>query len=126
MFASQDSGWRTGGWSSLEVATEIGGVLRAREAHNDQNSQSGASQHQKRAPHTHRLFSHLPFSKGSGSGQTLGENEDGEVDAALASHLALDEDHAGGSGIHTSWDREKEEEQTKTGWLEEDDIEDFE
>ncbi|KAG6861179.1 hypothetical protein C0995_002986 [Termitomyces sp. Mi166 len=93
------------GWSHTQVATELGGVLNAR----DQVTGGFLP----RPPRSHRLFSSLVFSLGSQFGftQSLDEKEvviprvDGEDDASL-------------------WLPRRDVE-TEGGWLESDDIEEF-
>ncbi|KAJ7595664.1 Rad17 cell cycle checkpoint protein-domain-containing protein [Mycena floridula] len=98
--------WRAGGWSNNAVAMELGGVLKARDS---QRNPQGP-------PRTHKLFSHLPFSRlgGSSGANPLAETDSGYLPSSQAD---LAEDDAAILAYETA-------EQTNTGgWLESDDIE---
>ncbi|KAJ6535996.1 Rad17 cell cycle checkpoint protein-domain-containing protein [Mycena vulgaris] len=85
------------GWGRTAVAMELGGVIKTR-AH---------------APASHRLFSHLPFVSGAGSG---GLRQVGEGDLPTSDVLDAPEDEEARGG----WEMRE-----GGGWLEGDDIEDF-
>jgi cell cycle checkpoint protein len=98
---SINDGWRVGGWSRNDVAQEVGGVLKARDA---------ASASAQRAPPSHRGFSTMRFVLGHcGAGAQLGETEGDEHDAFSDEVFVEEEDNAAKKG----------------GWLDGDDIEDF-
>ncbi|KAJ6460973.1 Rad17 cell cycle checkpoint protein-domain-containing protein [Mycena sanguinolenta] len=99
-----NEGWRLGGWSRAEVATGLGGVLKARDV----------KQTQPQAPVSHRLFSSLPY----GSGGNRGLHQLGEGDLPSDS-VDIPEDDGGRAG----W-AEIPDVQEGGGWLESDDIED--
>jgi len=94
-----------GGWTRQDIALELGAVLKARDM-------SGHRAHQ--APHTHRLFSRMPFSKGTSGLTELADEDDAQQDA-----LEMEETQdAFGTG------RLQESEADLGGWLDDDDIED--
>lgn len=101
-----------GSWSTAEVATEMGGVLKARDLMT--SSRSGSAQ----APSSHRLFSTLTFVYGSNAvvSQTLGEADVDERGDAMNDEDELRLEDGGASRQSDSHDG---------GWLESDDIEDF-
>ncbi|KAH0835838.1 Rad17 cell cycle checkpoint protein-domain-containing protein [Lanmaoa asiatica] len=106
-----------GKWTHTNVATELGGWLRALDRCRGAAEPIGSKRQggpRPQPPRTHCRFSHLPWSLGAAGGDTLGENEDGEVG------VEGDEDEAvrlpGGM----------QSEQEGKGWLEDDDIEDVE
>ncbi|KAG6820461.1 hypothetical protein H0H93_000215 [Arthromyces matolae] len=92
------------GWSHLQVATELGGVLNARDR---------VAKGESRPPTSHRLFSNLKFSMGTSFGvaHTLDEKE--------AEMRRVDDDDSVGSRPARRVD------EVDGGWLEGDDIEDF-
>ncbi|TFK34628.1 Rad17 cell cycle checkpoint protein-domain-containing protein [Crucibulum laeve] len=97
--------WRAGGWSKSDVAVELGGILKSRDTTSLMTS---------RPPASHRLFSRMPFALGSNErGQQLGE---GEVNGG-------EEEEEEELGI---WGVGKKDEVHNGGWLEGDDIDDFE
>lgn len=105
--SSSSSSVSVGNWTHANVATELGGWLRALDRCN------GVSCPQ--ASRTHRLFSYLPWSVWTvGGSDVLEENEGGEVDG--------DED--GDEGVRLPGGMPEAEE--RKGWLEDDDIEDVE
>ncbi|KAJ7263109.1 Rad17 cell cycle checkpoint protein-domain-containing protein [Mycena rebaudengoi] len=122
------AGYRLGGWSRAEVVTELGGVLKARDAKWLHGSQPSQSQSQSQspsqcAPSSHRRFSHLQFFPGGGSGNELGEGE------AASEGVEVPEDEGGPRGGWGSggWGGDDVEGDGGAGggWLEGDDIEDF-
>ena len=116
-----ESSVSVGKWTHANVATELGGWLRAfdrcsgdaRPVGSKPNPQGG---HYPQPPRTHRLFSHLPWSLGAAGGDALGENEGGEVEG--------DGDGDGEEDVRLPGGMRGEEE--GKGWLEDDDIEDVE
>ncbi|KAJ7720282.1 Rad17 cell cycle checkpoint protein-domain-containing protein [Mycena maculata] len=98
-------GWRLGRWSRAEVVTELGGVLKARDA-----KQTG-----RQGPASHRLFSSLQFAAG---GENRGLMQLGEGDV-FVDNADVPEDEYGPRG---GWEEIAGE---GGGWLENDDIEDF-
>ncbi|KAF9043827.1 Rad17-domain-containing protein [Hymenopellis radicata] len=104
--ADPDGGWRAGAWSRNDIAMEVGGVLKARDA-------LGAS-HPLRGPPSHKAFSGMRFVLANcGAGAQLGETEGDEHDASIDVDDAIlvgEEDSAAKKG----------------GWLDGDDIESFE
>ncbi|KAJ3860845.1 Rad17 cell cycle checkpoint protein-domain-containing protein [Lentinula novae-zelandiae] len=115
-----DSGWNFSGWNPRTIATELGGVLRARDA-----TSSTETPFAQRAPPSHRTFSNLKFlypksDRKSIGGQPLYETDDGEPysDGAI---LAEEQQEMG------MWQDEKESERVVSiadagGWLDSDDI----
>ncbi|KAJ7449259.1 Rad17 cell cycle checkpoint protein-domain-containing protein [Mycena latifolia] len=103
----EGDGWRLGGWSRTEVVTELGGVLKARDA----------KQVRAQAPASHRLFSNLQFVPGA---DNRGLRQVGEGDLPSDS-LDIPDDDGGPRG---GWS-EAADAQDGGGWLENDDIEDF-
>ncbi|KAK0200003.1 Rad17 cell cycle checkpoint protein-domain-containing protein [Desarmillaria ectypa] len=97
-----DAGWRTGGWSRTDVPTELGGVLKARDASHYVTVIKG--------PPGHRSFSNMVFVRAMEGGAE--QLEEAEADGREA-----DDD------VFLS--REDEKASRKGGWLESDDIEDF-
>ncbi|PPQ69263.1 hypothetical protein CVT24_000069 [Panaeolus cyanescens] len=108
-FKQDDSGWRTGGWSTNEVILELGGVLKARDITQDRS----ISQRTK-PPASHRSFSRMEFVRGaeSHSGQ-LNERDVAE---------GFVESGDGWPGL--DYADVSQRETTEGGWLESDDIED--
>lgn len=102
-----------GKWTHNEVATELGGWLRALDRCHGGTKPMG-SKRQGQPPRTHCLFSHLPWSLEAAGGDALGENEDGEVEG----------DGDGDEDVRVPGGMRGGEE--GKGWLEEDDIEDVE
>ena len=107
-----------GRWTHANVATELGGWLRALDRRNGDAIPVGGEPRgpYPQPPRTHRLFSHLPWSLGAVWGDALGENEDGEVEGDGGGEGEKDVRLPGGM-------RGGEE---GKGWLEDDDIEDVE
>ncbi|GAW08212.1 Rad17-domain-containing protein [Lentinula edodes] len=115
-----DSGWNFSGWNPRTIATELGGVLRARDA-----TSSPETPFAQRAPPSHRTFSNLKFvypksDRKSIGGQPLHETDDGEPysDGAI---LAEEQQEMG------IWQDEKDSERVVSiadagGWLDSDDI----
>ena len=92
------------------IATEVGGVLKARTMY--------AFEDEEIPPSQHRLFSDLKFVRDEGGAKPLGEfDEAGEEEKEMR----------GGSLGSRGWDgyREKEAGAVNGGWLENDDIEEF-
>jgi hypothetical protein len=87
-------------WNTVEIATELGGVLKAR----DKGAVSGD------LPPTHRLFSRLVFEKGGVHCQQL---EEGDEEGAVEAEVEDDR----------RWDRGRAKGKDIGGWLENDDIE---
>jgi len=99
-------------WTRRDVALELGGVLKAR---------SFSSMH--RPPPSHRLFSDMPFVPNSGWAQQLGENDvekpiEQEEEVYGSGAVRLPED---GTNVETKETSEAE----LGGWLQSDEIEDF-
>ncbi|KAJ7650689.1 Rad17 cell cycle checkpoint protein-domain-containing protein [Roridomyces roridus] len=101
--SKEGHGRRAGGWSRSEVVTELGGVLKARDAK--------LAQGQSRPPGSHRLFSNMPFMVG---GENRGLRVLGEGDVSVE----LDGDEEDES-LLGGW-IEKEDDK---GWLQDDEIE---
>ncbi|KZT63178.1 P-loop containing nucleoside triphosphate hydrolase protein [Daedalea quercina L-15889] len=104
----RDVEFGAGAWSRRDVALELGGVLKARDL-------LGARPHS--APPTHRRFSRLEFSQGSGGLVQLSE----EGDDAPEDVAEEDEEAMHGCGRAAG----SEDEPRARGWLSDDDIEDF-
>ncbi|KAJ7211337.1 Rad17 cell cycle checkpoint protein-domain-containing protein [Mycena pura] len=102
--AQEGDGWRLGGWCRAEVVTELGGVLKARDA-------KASRPH---APASHRLFSSLQFVFG-GDDARLSQLDEGD---AFSANVDVLEDEGVAEG---GWSDIRE----GGGWLENDDIEDF-
>ncbi len=104
--ADPDGGWRVGAWSRNDIAMEVGGVLKARDAL--------GTAHALRGPPSHKAFSGMRFVLAKcGAGAQLGETEGDEHDASADVDDAIvvgEEDSAAKKG----------------GWLDGDDIEPFE
>ncbi|KDR70220.1 hypothetical protein GALMADRAFT_255090 [Galerina marginata CBS 339.88] len=100
------SGWRTGGWTKNDVVLELGGVLKAQDIFLD---------HKSKPPHMHRLFSRLEFSR-TGSFSRAQQLNEGDVEA----DQGFDLDDRDLDLISPS----KTKEETG-GWLESDDIDEF-
>ncbi|KAJ3807435.1 Rad17 cell cycle checkpoint protein-domain-containing protein [Lentinula aff. lateritia] len=115
-----DSGWNFSGWNSRTIATELGGVLRARDA-----TSSPETPFTQRAPPSHRKFSNLKFVYPKSDrkligGQPLHETEVGEPYSDGA--ISVEEQQEMGM-----WQDEKEPERVVSiadagGWLDSDDI----
>lgn len=102
-------------WTHTNVATELGGWLRALDrCSGDIGPMGSKRQGWPQPPRTHFLFTHLPWSLGAAEGDALGENEEGEVEG----DGDVNEDLRVLGGM-----RDREE---GKGWLEDDDIEDVE
>lgn len=103
----EDTSSRLGCWSKLSIALELGGVLKARER------ASAAPGAPERPPGTHRAFSSLPWDKlGSSGGELLGEGD-------IGGNLSEEDLELGNESGR------REREVADGGWLENDDIEDF-
>ncbi|KAJ7510273.1 Rad17 cell cycle checkpoint protein-domain-containing protein [Mycena galericulata] len=100
-------GLSLGGWSRTEVVTELGGVLKARDAKYPARSQP---------PSSHRLFSSLQFVPG---GESQGLRQLGEGDVSIDNVDVLDDE----GGPPGGWSESAED--VGGGWLENDDIEEF-
>ncbi|KAF7318952.1 hypothetical protein HMN09_00231000 [Mycena chlorophos] len=103
-----DPGRVLGRWSRNEVVTELGGVLKARDAGDT-----------SRAPGSHRLFSRLQFDSDGGVLSQLGEGD-------VPSVVENDEESA--NGPVGGWEVETDigaKEAAAGGWLENDDIDEF-
>ncbi|KAJ7248242.1 Rad17 cell cycle checkpoint protein-domain-containing protein [Mycena haematopus] len=100
---NENEEWRLGGWSRAEVATGLGGVLKARDI----------KQTPPQAPMSHRLFSSLTL--GSGENR-LHQLDEGDLPS---DNVDIPEDDGGRAG----W-AEISGVQEGGGWLESDDIED--
>ncbi|KAJ7083621.1 Rad17 cell cycle checkpoint protein-domain-containing protein [Mycena belliarum] len=98
--------WRLGGWSRAEVATELGGVLKARDA----------KQTRAKAPASHRLFTNMPFVSG---GEHRGLRQLGEGETSSDTVDILEDD----GGPRGGWSELAD--MQSGGWLENDDIEEF-
>ena len=100
-----------GRWNLTEIATDIGGVLKAREYTNTRD----------RPPASHRLFSQLAFSTNGDHGiQQLGENDVGnEMDEACLDDVGFGED------VRRGYLKPEVSEAMGGGWLESDDIDEF-
>ena len=102
------SGWRAGGWSKTDMVLELGGILKAKDAFHASSS--------FKPPPVHKLFSKLEFIRG-GSGVHAQQLE--ETNAAEAGQQHFDEDET-----LDTYTRSITKEQ-QGGWLDSDDIEDF-
>jgi hypothetical protein len=91
---------KTGLWSRVTIATELGGVLRMLGS---------------QAPQGHRAFSELVFGRDSIGAELMGE---GDIEAA-----AVDRDEGGVR--ETGQSHTSNEEATCLGYLEDDDIEEW-
>lgn len=100
-----------GGWSKSAVALELGGILKARDL---ALPTFGSHSPEFNAPRSHRLFSHLPFVRGQD--ERLSQLNEGDVDA---------NNGTGDCEMELDTARENKEEH-EGGWLQSDDIEDFE
>ncbi|KAJ3740153.1 Rad17 cell cycle checkpoint protein-domain-containing protein [Lentinula detonsa] len=121
-FQGSDNGWNISAWTPTAIATELGGVLRAR----DVTSSSMPSTTQK-VPTGHRTFSRLRFAypksdRKSIGGQPLNEGDNGEPYSDGA--IMMEEQQEIGM-----WQNREERERDRVvnvadtgGWLESDDI----
>jgi cell cycle checkpoint protein len=96
--------WRAGGWSRSEIALELGGVLKARDATGIQPG-----------PASHKKFSRLIFVRDGNAAHPLGEGD------TVENMGDIEENEP--TGYRDSEKAEKEK--TDGGWLENDDIEEF-
>ncbi|KIY72588.1 Rad17-domain-containing protein [Cylindrobasidium torrendii FP15055 ss-10] len=96
--------WRVGGWSRNSIVTELGGILKARDATMAKASQ-GSKDANERAPRQHRDFSHLPFVLRSvGRVEQLGETEEDQQDGSMAWDGTIDvEDEAAAAARVGGW-----------------------
>lgn len=101
------TGWRAGGWSKTDMVLELGGILKAKDASRTSSS--------FKPPLIHKLFSKLEFIRG-GSGVHAQQLEESNIAEA---GQYFDEDET--LDTHT---RSMTKEQ-QGGWLDSDDIEDF-
>ncbi|KAF9004565.1 Rad17 cell cycle checkpoint protein-domain-containing protein [Cyathus striatus] len=102
----EGSHWRAGGWSRMDVVTELGAVLKAKD--NDKSLALAS-----KPPFTNQLFSRMAFSNGIGDqGQQIYEN-DNNFDPGAA------------PGEEATFGAVKDDDDRNGGWLETDDIEDF-
>ena len=101
------SGWRAGGWSKTDVVLELGGILKAIDAVQSPHSSS------IKPPPKHKLFSKLEFIRG---GSDVNAQQLEELDVAEPGQHLFDKDDA----LDTYTRQEQQ-----GGWLDSDDIEDF-
>ncbi|PPQ88176.1 hypothetical protein CVT25_005141 [Psilocybe cyanescens] len=106
----EDSGWRAGGWSKKDVVLELGGVLKAQDAQQNQTF--------SKPPSLHRRFSQMVFTRTGNivRASQLDEREDFQADQELDVNRDLD-------FVSPSLSSKPKEE--KGGWLESDDIDEF-
>jgi len=110
-YYQQNSGWRAGGWSKTAVALELPGILKARDL---ALPTLGNHPPESNAPRSHRLFSRLPFVRGQD--ERLSQLNEGDVDT-----------NSGLGDFDMDLDAVREaKEEHEGGWLQSDDIEDFE
>ncbi|KAJ3725037.1 Rad17 cell cycle checkpoint protein-domain-containing protein [Lentinula guzmanii] len=117
-----DDGWNLSAWTPTAIATELGGVLRARDVMS--SSMPSAT---RRVPTSHRAFSRLRFAypksdRKSIGGQPLNEGDNGEPYSDGA--IMMEEQQEIGM-----WQNREERERDRVvnvadtgGWLESDDI----
>ncbi|KAF9531359.1 Rad17 cell cycle checkpoint protein-domain-containing protein [Crepidotus variabilis] len=107
-----DSGWRAGGWSQSDIILELGAVLKAHDAQS-----SGPST--MKPPPMHRMFSKMEFVHGGATTrlQPLDENDMPEPSQGQGEE---------GEFEGPTPQRKLEPDQHMGGWLESDDIQDFE
>ncbi|KAG8216677.1 Rad17-domain-containing protein [Butyriboletus roseoflavus] len=104
-----------GKWTHTNVATELGGWLRALDRCSGGTGPMGSKRQgwpHPQPPRTHCLFTHLPWTLGAAEGDALGENEEGEGEGDA------DEDVRAPGGMRDGKERK--------GWLDDDDIENVE
>ncbi|KAF8811191.1 hypothetical protein BYT27DRAFT_7221588 [Phlegmacium glaucopus] len=106
------AGWRVGGWSKIDVVLELGGILKAKDA-----VQSPASSSFKPPP-LHKLFSEMKFIRG---GSSVNAQQLDEADIVENGHN-FDEDESLGIDAHPMMTKDQ---QQQGGWLDTDDIEEF-
>ncbi|KAE9386945.1 Rad17-domain-containing protein [Gymnopus androsaceus JB14] len=118
-----ESGWDLGAWTPRAIATDLGGVLRARDAASSSSGSAG-----QRVPPRHRTFSSLKFiypksdMKSAGKEQ-LGETDDGEPYSEGA--IVLEEQQEMGMWQDGNGSEPVMSKAEAGGWLEGDDIEDL-
>lgn len=105
-FPSQEtSGWRAGGWSKIDVVLELGGILKAKD-----EAQTPPS---FKPPSIHKLFSKMEFIRGGS-----------DVNAQILEEADIVE-----PGPHFDEDKSLSTHSTtreqQGGWLDSDDIEEF-
>ncbi|KAJ3999073.1 Rad17 cell cycle checkpoint protein-domain-containing protein [Lentinula boryana] len=117
-----DNGWNISAWTPTAIATELGGVLRARDV-----TSSSMPSATRRVPTGHRAFSRLRFAypksdRKSIGGQPLNEGDNGEPYSDGA--IMMEEQQEIGM-----WQNREERERDRVvnvadtgGWLESDDI----
>ena len=101
------TGWRAGGWSKTDMVLELGGILKAKDASCISSS--------FKPPPIHKLFSKIEFIRGGNSAhaQQLEESNIAEPEEYFVEDETLD-----------TCTRSMTKEQ-QGGWLDSDDIEDF-
>ncbi|KAF8811186.1 P-loop containing nucleoside triphosphate hydrolase protein [Phlegmacium glaucopus] len=110
--AKDMTGWRVGGWSKIDVVLELGGILKAKDA-----VQSPASSSFKPPP-VHKLFSEMKFIRG---GSSVNAQQLDEADI-VENGQHFDEDESLGIDTHPMMTKDQ---QQQGGWLDTDDIEEF-
>ncbi|KAJ3513531.1 hypothetical protein NLJ89_g2894 [Agrocybe chaxingu] len=121
-FSGVDSGWRAGGWSKNEILLEFGGVLKAQDMLSIRSSQSSQMQ-RTRPPPIHRAFSRMELARGGTSGFSARQLNEGDVgDDGLGDPDILEND---GADLVVFSPKPANEKEQAGGWLESDDIEDF-
>ncbi|KAJ3772800.1 Rad17 cell cycle checkpoint protein-domain-containing protein [Lentinula raphanica] len=135
---SDDSGWNLSTWTPTAIATELGGVFRARDVAINQNLGLSTSRRMPSIPSipsTHQTFSHLKFvypksdNRRSLGGQALDEED---ADALSSDGAMIEEQQEMGmwqDGVSNNGGIGDPERRVSVadagGWLESDDIEDF-
>ncbi|KAE9402184.1 hypothetical protein BT96DRAFT_1017761 [Gymnopus androsaceus JB14] len=118
-----ESGWNLGAWTPRAIATDLGGVLRARDA-----TSFGSGSAEQQVPPRHRTFSSLKFvypkaNMKSAGREQLGETDDGEPYSGGA--IVLEEQQEMGMWKDGNGNEPVVSKAEAGGWLEGDDIEDF-
>jgi cell cycle checkpoint protein len=100
------TGWRAGGWSKTDMVLELGGILKAKDASHTSSS--------FKPPPVHKLFSKFEFVRG---GSSVHAQKLEELSIAEAGQY-FEEDET----LYITRSMTKEQ---QGGWLDSDDIEDF-
>jgi len=110
------SGWRAGGWSNGDIVLELSSILKASDAESRRHQLSQPQVF--KPPSMHHLFSRMEFTRTTGNGIRSQQLDEGDV--------GLHQEFESLVNGHTSSQSNTKAVKDQGGWLESDDIEDFE
>jgi len=114
------SGWRAGGWNNDDVVLELSSVLKANDESLRRHQPPQQRQQRPKPPPMHHLFSRMEFIRATGNGNRAQQLNEVDVDEDPGLESLVADDQYLNSLSNTKAEEER------GGWLESDDIEDFE